>query len=260
MTTLSDILTSGAFGAIAGAFSGFLGIGGGALLPPLLVLALHTPLHRAQGISLAALLPPVALPALISYRRSGVAIDHFLVIALVVGFVCGGVGGALVAHHVPARELRLLFAGFLVVSAIRAFVDVRNLPTESPWENTVVTNQQRLFGLPIGVAAGFTSGLLGVGGGLVALPLLKRFTGLSRLQSQATMLAMALPPIGLPAVFIYAKADGGFSWALLISVAVGFSIGTALGALGVKRSTPKAAMRLYACFLVVTAALLVWRA
>ncbi|MBK6695957.1 MAG: sulfite exporter TauE/SafE family protein [Myxococcales bacterium] len=75
MSSPFELIASGAFGVASGVLAGFLGIGGGAILPPLLVFALGIEQHRAQGISLAALLPPVGLPAVLAYRKSGVRVS-----------------------------------------------------------------------------------------------------------------------------------------------------------------------------------------
>ncbi|MBK6695956.1 MAG: hypothetical protein IPG50_27675 [Myxococcales bacterium] len=94
----------------------------------------------------------------------------------------------------------------------------------------------------------------------MALPLLKRFGRLSRLEAQATTLAMMLPPIGLPAVYVYAKEQGGLPWELLAAVAVGFSLGAGLGARVAGRVNARIATVVYAGFLVFMAFILVLRA
>lgn len=101
------------------------------------------------------------------------------------------------------------------------------------------------------------SGLLGVGGGLVALPLLRKFGRLGRLEAQATTLAMMLPPVGLPAVYVYAKEQGGLPWELLGAVAVGFTLGAGVGARVAGRVTPRTATVVYAGFLALMALVLV---
>lgn len=251
MSSPFEIVASGIFGLIAGTLAGFLGIGGGAILSPLLVFALGTEQHRAQGISLAALLPPVGLPAVLAYRRSGIRIEVRLVGLLVLGFVGGAAGGAWLAHRVPSRELRWGFAAFLAVSAWRAATAKR--PDEAP----PATPVSGWVGPPIGFAAGVMSGLLGVGGGLVALPLLRRYARLGRLQAQATTLAMMLPPIGLPAVYVYAREQQGLPWELLGAVAIGFASGASVGARLAGRVNVRIATAVYAGFLSVVALLLV---
>jgi uncharacterized membrane protein YfcA len=258
VTSTLELILTGAFGILAGTLSGFLGIGGGAVLTPLLVLAFHTEQHRAQGISLAALLPPVGLPAVLTYRRAGVHVHVPLVALLVVGFLGGSAGGAYVAHRVPTRELGWLFAAFLGVSAVRAVLSAGKEAPELPLRAARAAPHPALA-LAIGAAAGLMSGLLGVGGGLVALPMLRRFAGLSRLEAQATTLAMLLPPIGLPAVFVYAQEQGGLPWRLLGAVGVGFAMGAALGAYGAGRVRERLATRIYAVFLALMAVVLVAR-
>jgi len=255
MVTAFEVIASGGFGIAGGILSGFLGIGGGAILPPLLVVALGVEQHRAQGISLAALLPPVGLPAVLAYRKIGVRIEGALVVALVLGFVIGALGGAWFAHRVPARELRWFFAAFLAFSALHAALskatDARD-DARSPSPHARVW-----LGVPIGAAAGIMSGLLGVGGGLVALPLLRRFGRLGRLEAQATTLAMMLPPIGLPAVYVYAKEQGGLPWPLLGAVGVGFALGAGAGARLAGHANARTAALVYAGFLALIALALV---
>lgn len=250
-----DVIASGGFGLVAGTLSGFLGIGGGALLPPLLVFTLGIEQHRAQGISLAALLPPVGLPAVLAYRKSGVRMLVPLVAALAVGFASGAYGGAWLAHRIPSRELRWSFAAFLIVAAWNALSRARDLASgeERPGAPSA------WLGLPIGIAAGAMSGLLGIGGGLVAVPLLRRVARLGRLEATATTLAMMLPPIALPAVFVYAREQGGLPWSMLVAVSVGFAAGGAIGARLSGRVNERVATYLYAGILVVMAVLLVAR-
>ncbi len=255
MSPTFDLLASSTFGVLAGVLSGFLGIGGGAILSPLLVFTLGLDQHRAQGISLAALVPPVGLPAVLAYRRVGVRIDVKLVVALVLGFLGGGLGGAWLAHRLPSRELTWAFALFLVVSAWRALAE----PPPPPHASFPPRRAARWVGIPIGAAAGVMSGLLGVGGGLVALPLLRKVARLGRLEAQATTLAMLLPPIGLPAVYVYAREQGGLPWDLLAVVGLGFALGAGVGAALAGRVEARIATRVYVGFLGVAALMLVLR-
>lgn len=249
MSSPSEIALSGVFGAIAGGLSGFLGIGGGAILSPLFVFVLGFEQHRSQGISLAALLPPVGLPAVLAYRKRDIRVGTALTVLLVIGFAFGAYGGAWLAHRVAARELRWLFAAFLAVSSIRTALSISKQQPEnatrslgSPW-----------LGIPIGFLAGLLSGLLGIGGGIVALPLLRRFVHLGRLEAQATTLAMMLAPIGLPAVYVYAQEQGGLPWMLLLAVATGFSVGASLGARAAHRVNVRHATVVYAAFMAFLA-------
>lgn len=257
MSDAVQVFASGAFGMAAGALSGFLGIGGGAILTPLLVLVLGFEQHRAQGISLAALLPPVGLPAVLAYRRAGVVIELRTVLLLVAGFVFGVLGGAWLAHRISSDLLRWAFASFLAVSAWRALR--RPAGQDLTVREGDSASQAAWIMLAIGATAGMASGLLGVGGGLVALPLLQRYGRLDRLQAQATTLAMMLAPIGLPAVYMYAREQGGLPWPLLAAVALGFTLGAGLGALSASRVQASVAGRVYAGFLMTVAVVLTVR-
>ncbi len=256
MSPAWEIIISGAFGVAAGVVSGFLGIGGGAILAPLLAVGLGIEQHRAQGISLAALLPPVGLPAVLAYRKSGVRVDVTLVLLLIVGFIVGALAGAWSAHRLPSRELRWCFAAFLAMSALYVGF-FRKGTTEGETDST--RRVPVWMAVSIGMVAGSMSGLLGVGGAIVALPLLKRYGGLSRLQAQATTLAMMLPPIGLPAVYVYANEQGGLPWPLLGAVAAGFALGAWPGAQLAARVSARRATLVYAGFLSVMAVVLIAR-
>jgi uncharacterized membrane protein YfcA len=238
-------------------------MGGAAVVPPLLTVTLGIDQHRAQGISLAALLPPVGLPAVLAYRRAGVRLDVRLLLALIGGFICGAPFGAWLAHRVASRELRWAFAAFLVATAWRSGLGPTRSSTSatgSPRESGDEPGERRRrpwAGVPIGFVAGAMSGLLGVGGGFIALPLVRRFAGQSRLESQATALAMLLPPIALPAVLVYAREQRGLPWPLLVTMAVGFALGAAIGGSVAGRINERTARVLYAALLVVIAAVLV---
>lgn len=100
-------------GLTTGVVSGLFGIGGGLLLiPALMYLAGYTQ-HQATGISLAILLPPVGLGAVIEYYRHGhVDLKVALIIALAV--LVGGWFGAVLANNLSGPYLRLAFACFVV--------------------------------------------------------------------------------------------------------------------------------------------------
>jgi len=110
-------------GALVGAFSGLLGIGGAVILVPLLVLGFGFTQLRAQGTSLAALLPPIGIFAVLQYHRQGM-LDLRVAALIALGFVFGALGGATLVSHVPQAWLRRGFATLLVyVAAQLVFAD-----------------------------------------------------------------------------------------------------------------------------------------
>ncbi|WP_446812244.1 sulfite exporter TauE/SafE family protein (plasmid) [Methylomonas sp. 2BW1-5-20] len=104
-------------GLISGVASGLFGIGGGVLIVPALVYLAGFSQHAAIGTSLAILLPPVGLAAVIEYYRHGnVDIKAALIVA--VALFLGGWIGAVIADHVPEIQLRLAFGVFVVMLGI----------------------------------------------------------------------------------------------------------------------------------------------
>lgn len=82
--------------------------------------------------------------------------------------------------------------------------------------------------LLIGVIAGILSGMIGIGGGIVIVPALVFFLGLSQLTAQGTSLAIMLPPVGFMAVYNYHKA-GNLEWKYALLISVAFVIGGYIG-------------------------------
>ena len=80
----------------------------------------------------------------------------------------------------------------------------------------------------IGISAGLLSGVVGVGGGIIIIPLLMLLIGLDQHQAQGTSLAIMLPPIGILAAWNYHKA-GFVEWKYAMIIAATFIIGGYLG-------------------------------
>lgn len=257
LTTVQLILC-GFIGVLGGTLAGMLGFGGGAVIPPLLTVVLRVEQHLAQALSLGALLPPVGLPAWLAYRAAGVRTDVRLAVTMIGGFVVGAPGGAWLAQRLSAEVLRWAFAALLVATALRAFRPGNHAASgeDRPGPRPRVPV---LAGLGIGIAAGAFSGLLGLAGGVVALLLLRATGRLTRLEAQATTLVMTLPPVGLPALVVYARAREGLPWLVVAVVAAGFTLGSAVGGRLAVRVSRTAARRTYGVALLGLAVLILVR-
>jgi uncharacterized membrane protein YfcA len=95
-----------------GYLAGLLGVGGGTILVPALVLAQGVPQHLAQGVSLL-LIVPVGIVGAIAYAKGG-ALEARLLPGLVAGGALGGLVGALLAQEIAGPVLSRLFALFLL--------------------------------------------------------------------------------------------------------------------------------------------------
>ena len=247
-------------GLVAGVLSGVFGIGGGVVLVPLLALLLGLGQHDAQGMTLAILLLPVGLAAVVEYHRAG-RVRWRLVGPLVAGFLLGVWLGSLGATAVPERPLRLGFVAFLVALALRNWRAAGRSRRAAP--EAEVAGPARLawlHALWIGAAGGIASGLLGIGGAVLMIPLLVAVLGLQQHEAQGTSLAVMLPPVGLPGVLVYSGARGGLPWLVIGCVAGGFLLGGALGARVTRRVAGPALVRGFAVFQFTVAAGLLWRA
>lgn len=80
----------------------------------------------------------------------------------------------------------------------------------------------------IGLAAGILSGLIGVGGGIIMVPALVFFLGMSQLEAQGTSIAIMLPPVGALAAYNYYKA-GALNIHYAIIIAIFFVLGAYFG-------------------------------
>lgn len=106
--TIQTVLLLMLIGLTAGVLSGLIGIGGGIILVPLLLLMGFSQ-QQAQGTSLAALLPPVTLLAVMNYHKAGL-IDWRFAIVISAVFVVGGYFGSNIAIHVDQKMLKKIFA------------------------------------------------------------------------------------------------------------------------------------------------------
>jgi len=103
-------------GAAAGLLSGLLGVGGGIVMIPAMVLLVGFGQHRAQATSLAAILPIAIVGALVFGRAESV--DYLAAALLAVGSLLGVQLGARLMNRLSPERLSLIFAIFLIVIAV----------------------------------------------------------------------------------------------------------------------------------------------
>ena len=109
-------LQGACIGLVAGLASGYVGVGGGFIMVPLMLAVLDIPMSLASGTSLIAIMI-LAIPGVIEQGLLG-NIDYLAGIAIVVGSIPGALVGARLVRVVPERQLRFIFGGFLLVAAV----------------------------------------------------------------------------------------------------------------------------------------------
>jgi uncharacterized membrane protein YfcA len=244
-------------GVLAGVLSGMFGIGGGIVIVPVLVALFGYGFQEAVATSLAALLMPVGIFAVIAYYRAGKM--KLTISALIAfGLIFGGLAGAELAQNLPVTTLQRLYALFLLYASWR-FVEPRKWWAElradtppAPSTQVETLNAAWYWILLLGLGAGVISGMFGVGGGIVIVPALVTFLNFDQKLAVGTSLGALLLPVGAGAVISYYQA-GMLDLQAAVFVALGLVVGAFLGAkiaLGLPEKTIK---RLYGIFLLIVA-------
>ncbi len=110
-----------AFGVVTGGAAGLLGVGGGTLMVPFLTLAVGMSQHAAEATSLLVVLPTAIVASFFLQRKS--VGDLKLALRIGVLGAAGGVVGALLALALPGHVLKVVFALFLALVAVRLLRD-----------------------------------------------------------------------------------------------------------------------------------------
>lgn len=116
-----QLLIGAAIGLGAGLMSGYVGVGGGFIMVPLMLSLIHIPMKLASGTSLIAILI-LAIPGTIENGIAG-SIDYVVGLSVAIGSIPGAVLGAMLVKRVPERALRFIFGGFLIIAAIVLFLN-----------------------------------------------------------------------------------------------------------------------------------------
>ena len=110
-------------GFAAGALSGLVGIGGGIVIVPVLVMLFGLSQHTAQGTTLAMLSFPVSFVGAYTYWQKGM-VDWKIAILLCAGFIVGGFFGSKFAVGIPSLMIKRMFAVLMIIIAIKfLFID-----------------------------------------------------------------------------------------------------------------------------------------
>jgi hypothetical protein len=105
-------------GLLAGALSGFVGVGGGIIIVPAMIYFMNMNQMQAQGVSLALLMLPVGILGVMNYYKAG-HIQFSYVLIMAVGFVLGNYFGSKYAMRVPEHKIKFLFALLMLYVAVQ---------------------------------------------------------------------------------------------------------------------------------------------
>ena len=130
-----SILPFIAIGLAAGIASGLFGIGGGIIIVPALVYFLDFSQHRATGTSLAILLPPVGLAAVVEYYRSG-SVDLKAAAVVAISLFAGAWFSAAWANKIAAPTLKLFFGVFVICVGLQTTISAWRMRSNNETPST----------------------------------------------------------------------------------------------------------------------------
>lgn len=245
------LLVTVAIGLLAGVLGAILGLGGGVVVVPALEFLLprfgqEITIAQAVAISQFSVLA-VGLSGAAAYlgqglvrARTGYLLSPYTIV--------GGTLGSLLGLVLPAQAVATVFAALLLYSAYNLLRGLKRIEVEREPSRLVP---------PAMTFAGVMSGLLGIGGGTVQVPVMNLLGGLPIRQAIATSTFI----MGLTAVanaLIY-QAGGLLDARLACAVALGVLIGARAGA-GLQRRIPDRQLKVFfSGLLVLTAAQLLWK-
>jgi hypothetical protein len=231
-------------GAAAGVFGSLLGLGGGVLIVPLLTLGFGLPLRDAVGVSLVCVIMTssaaagVYLERHVANLRLGMTLELFTAL--------GALVGGSIAFLLDERLLTLLFAGLLVYVAITmaragkvppaaaselAVAPVTDAPGASTMMDRLSGDGYRVRNLGRGVAgatgAGVASALLGIGGGIIKVPLMHLAMGVPlRVATATSNLMIGITAAASTVIYVI---HGGIDPYVAGPTAIGVFLGASAG-------------------------------
>jgi uncharacterized protein len=249
-------------GVAAGAFGSLLGLGGGLLIVPLLTIGFGLPLREAVGVSLVCVIVTSSASAGVYLQRRQANLRLGMVLELFTGF--GAVIGGAIAFLLDERLLAGIFAAILAYMAFSMLRSARrSAPTPTPDEASLATDDEAReaidaepdddartvdpdaaslglqpealrrmpFAAVASVGAGVASALLGIGGGLIKVPLMHLALGVPLRIATATSNLMVGITASTSAIVYLLRGgiDANAAGPTAIGVFIGASLGSRLG-------------------------------
>lgn len=215
-------------GFFAGLLGALTGIGGGILLTPILALHFNIPIREAIGTSLVAVITTSAASSSVHLQRH--TTDIRLGMTLELATALGAAVMAYLVGYFNRDALEGLFAAFLVYSAITILTKGGQLKGENiplPYDGAIPPYEPKNYplGLSASLVAGGLSGLLGIGGGPIKVPVMYIFMEVPLMVATATSNFMIGVTATASAIVYYRRGD------ILPEIAAPLAVGVFLGSL-----------------------------
>jgi uncharacterized protein len=259
-------------GGVAGGLGALLGIGGGVFLVPFLTIGLDVPIRQALATSL---LTVIATSTAISAGRAREWINPRLGLLVATCTVAGSLLGGIIATALSTAALYRVFAGstFAIALVMLSRLDVRNVVLDGSVnpgtlggryfeEESAQEIVYRVKRLPLVLGGSFLAGnlstLLGVGGGVVTVPVLNAWCGVP-IRAAAATSAFTLGVTATSGAIIY-FGRGAVVPAMAAAAVLGVQIGSAAGLRLGNRATARSLKLLLAVVLMIVSVLMLTRA
>ncbi len=207
-------------GLVAGILSGLFGVGGGVITTPAVNVVLGGTAIQAVATPLPVILPTSVVGATV-YARAGDVSFRALRWAGATG-VIAAMAGAYLTKFVNPHLLLILTSVLIGWSAVQV---VRGRRPRTPWEKGKTPGWKYAL---IGIAAGFVSGLLGVGGGIILVPAFTVLIGMPLRRALGTSLA-TIAVLVIPGTLVHWWL-GHIDWAIALVLTIGVVPGAWIGA------------------------------
>ena len=236
-------------GLALGSLGGLFGIGGGLIAIPVLGVLFGLDQQLAQGTALVMVVPNVLLAIWRYHQRNRIDIRHAA--ALGIFSFCFAILGSSLAVALDPGRMRLAFVGFLLALALYSLSRLYFRPAPGsnelrhPWPWLAV----------LGSGAGALGGLFGVGGAVLATPVLTSIFGTTQVVAQGLSLALAAPSttVTLATYALHGQVD----WWLGLPLAIGGLLSISLGVRLAHSMSERMLRLLFSIFLLFSALLLV---
>lgn len=239
-------------GVVAGGLGALVGVGGGVVIVPVLVLGMGVPMVEAVPVSLLCVVAS-SCGAAASYVEQGLS-DVRLAMVLELATVAGAIGGGALAGLVAPWALALTFGVFALYVSIQM---LRGSSIPEPAAGAPGELQNLPLGMGGSVLAGGLSALLGVGGGPIKVPLMRYVMNVPFRRASATSNLM-IGVTGAASVVTYALA-GHLRLELAAPLVVGVLAGAMLGARAMQHVPVSLLKRVLATVLFVVAGQMLWK-
>jgi uncharacterized membrane protein YfcA len=245
---------------LVGIIAAMTGVGGGVFIVPLLSLAYGFPPHQAIGTSLTMIVF-TSLSSATGYWRQK-RVDYKVGLILTLTTIPGAFAGAYLTSSVEEKLLGLIFGVFLIFVALRMAFQLNRYRFEIPrigkvWHRKIVDSDDTVFaydtnvyfGLVLGFFGGLSSGLLGLGGGALMVPILHLIMNFPMHVTVATsMFIMVFTSISGAATH-FSLGNVHISYAVFLCI--GVILGAQLGAYLSKKISGKGLRRIFGVVLLL---------